>query len=109
MEVKKRILIQKTQCKDQRQSNLLRFRKLDIPHSRNWHQPNRKVADDIDNFVADSELLKVQTSPLRRPEGANRLAVENGEESHDNCPHRDQNDHAVDNSQETRMLENASV
>jgi hypothetical protein len=54
-------------------------------------------------------MLEVKDDPFHCPKCAYRFAVEDGEESHDNHPHRNQSDHAMKLAQEMRVLEDASV
>lgn len=101
--------IQKTQRKNQRQCYLLCFRKLDLPHIRNRHQPDHEISNDVHDCIAYGKLLEIKARSLLSPECANGPAIEDGEEDHDNYPYGDQCDHAVDDAQETGMLENTSV
>lgn len=87
--------VQKPQSENQRQSNLLPPWQLDLPHRGNRHQPHGEIGNDVHNRVADRELPEIKISPFRRPERADRLAVEDGEECHDNRPDHDQSDHPV--------------
>lgn len=99
----------RAQRENQRQGDLLRRGKLDLPHVGNGHQPDGEIGHDVDDGVADGELLEIKAGPLVCPERADRPAIEDGQEDHDDRPHGDKGDHGVDEAQESRMLEDAAV